>query len=65
MLASFPDAPGVGRDIQVLRTGVKLDGAAPAVAAPPPELGQDNEAVYGELGLGPEDLARLKQEKVI
>ena len=31
MIATFENAPGVGRDIRVVRTGVKLNGEAPAV----------------------------------
>ena len=51
LLADFAAVPGVERDIQVVRTGVKLDGAAPAVDRPPPQLGQDNAEIYGALGL--------------
>ncbi|MGG7645059.1 CaiB/BaiF CoA transferase family protein [Rhodovulum sp. YNF3179] len=65
MLGHFDDVPGVGRGIDVVRTGVKLDGAPPAVDSPPPELGQDNESVYGELGIAAAELARLKDEGVI
>ncbi|MEM8589646.1 MAG: CoA transferase [Pseudomonadota bacterium] len=65
MLASFADAPGVGRDISVVRTGVKLDGEAPSVNAPPPELGQHNDEVYGALGVDPGEMERLRQEGVI
>ena len=50
LLADFAAVPGVDRDIQVVRTGVKLDGAAPAVDSPPPVLGQDNAEIYGDLG---------------
>jgi formyl-CoA transferase len=64
-LKDYPDPPGVGRDITVVTTGMKLDGAAPAVEAPPPELGQDNEAIWGELGLGPEEIAELKERGAI
>jgi crotonobetainyl-CoA:carnitine CoA-transferase CaiB-like acyl-CoA transferase len=50
----YEDVPGVGRDIDVVATtGVKLDGAAPQVDDPPPELGQDNAAIWGELGSRP------------
>ena len=28
-LGGFKEVPGVGRDIEVVRTGIKLDGAAP------------------------------------
>jgi formyl-CoA transferase len=61
-LKRYTDVPGVGRDIDVVTTGVKLDGAAVTVDAPPPELGQDNDAVWGELGLNPDEIARLKRE---
>jgi len=65
MLTSFADVPGVGRDISVVRTGVKLDGEAPAVDAPPPELGQHNGEVYRALGVDPGEMERLRQEGVI
>lgn len=64
-LAEYPDAPGVGRDIRVVRTGVKIDGEAPAVDAPPPLLGQDNDSVFGELGLTAAEIADLKEEGAI
>jgi formyl-CoA transferase len=65
MLATFPDAPGVGRDVRAVRTGVKIDGRAPAVDAPPTLLGADNDAIYGALGLSPEELAALRAEGTI
>lgn len=65
MIASFAAVPGVDRDIQVARTGIKLNGAPPGVSAPPPRLGEHNEAVYGALGLSLEEIDTLKKEKVI
>ena len=65
MVADFEAVPGAGRDIRVLRTGIKLDGAAPAVAAPPPELGADNAEIYGALGLSAEEIEALAAEGVI
>ena len=65
MIGAFEAVPGVDRDVQLLRTGIKLDGQAPAVDLPPPELGQDNLAVFAELGLSADDVARLKQENII
>lgn len=65
LIADFPAAPGTGRDIRLVRSGFKLDGVAPAVATPPPELGADNETIYGELGLTGEELAALKAEGVL
>ncbi|MBO6897384.1 MAG: CoA transferase [Shimia sp.] len=60
-LHRFPDVPGVGRDIEVVTTGMKLDGAPLTVDKPPPELGQDNSDIYGSLGLSDHDLETLKQ----
>ncbi|MEM1065175.1 MAG: CoA transferase, partial [Pseudomonadota bacterium] len=65
MLADFSGVPGVGRDIRVLRTGIKVDRAAPAVGNPPPLLGQDNAKVWGALGIGDEELEILNAEGVI
>jgi len=65
LVARFEDVPGVGRDIDLMRTGVRLDGAAPAVDAPPPELGADNAAVLGALGLGAEEIEQLREEGAI
>jgi hypothetical protein len=52
-LKHYTDVPGVGRDIDVVTTGVKLDGAAISVDAPPPELGQDNARYLGRAGAQP------------
>lgn len=65
LLADFTDVPGAERDITVVRTGVKLDGAAPAVETPPPQLGADNDEIYGALGVSSEDLRRLREEGVL
>lgn len=65
MLATFPDAPGVGRDVTVVRMGVKFDRKPPSVDAPPPLLGEHNAQVYGELGLGREEIEALSREGVI
>lgn len=63
MIASFPQAPGVGRDIHCLRTGIKWNGQAPQVDAPPPLLGQHSEEILGSLGY--HDLAPLKDQGII
>jgi crotonobetainyl-CoA:carnitine CoA-transferase CaiB-like acyl-CoA transferase len=65
LIAQFDDVPGAGRGIRVLRTGVKIDGAPPGVGSPPPRLGEHNAEVYGELGLTPDELARLEEEGAI
>ena len=64
-LNSYENVPGVGRDIQVVTTGIKVNGQAPRVATPPPTLGQHNAEVWTELGLSMEEIEELKKERVI
>jgi len=58
-LHHYPNVPGVGRDIDVVTTGVKVDGAAIHVKDPPPTLGQHNAEIWSDLGLTDDDIARL------
>jgi formyl-CoA transferase len=62
MIAQFEDVPGVGRSVELLRTGFKLDGAAPKVDFPPPQLGEHGQEILADLGYSPEQMAILKQE---
>ena len=64
-LQEYTDVPGVDRPIKVATTGIKLDGTAPSVAAPPPALGQDNEAIWGALGISADALRQLKKDGAI
>jgi crotonobetainyl-CoA:carnitine CoA-transferase CaiB-like acyl-CoA transferase len=64
-LHQYEDVPGVGRDIQLATTGIKIDGAAPTVTTPPPTLGEHNDEIWGELGLSKDDIAKLKKEGVV
>ncbi len=64
-LAHFDEVPGAGRGIDVATTGVHLDGAPLTVDRPPPELGQDNAAVWGALGLDPDEIEALARAGVI
>jgi crotonobetainyl-CoA:carnitine CoA-transferase CaiB-like acyl-CoA transferase len=64
-LARFGDAPGVGRPIDVVRIGAMIDGQRPSVATPPPALGQDTDAILGDLGYAEDEIARMRGEGVI
>ncbi len=65
MLAKFEDVPGVGRDIQVVRSGYKVDGAPVKVDTPPPTLGQHTLDLLAELGFDDADIDKLKNEGAI
>jgi len=65
LVASFDAVPGLDRPVRVLRPGIKLDGAAPQVDAPPPLLGADVEEVFSEIGIDEAELAALTREGVI
>ena len=65
MLASFENVPGAGRNIRILRTGIKMDGDAPSVSAPPPELGQDNQGILSSLGFSNDEIDNLAKEGVL
>ena len=64
-LHQYEDVPGVGRDIQLATTGIKIDGAAPSVTAPPPTLGEHNYEIWGALGLSKDDIDKLKMDGVV
>ena len=65
MLATFENAPGVGRDIRVVRTGFKLNGEAPSVATPPPQLGEHTRMILEELGYSALEIDTLAEENAI
>lgn len=65
MIATFSDAPGVGRDIRMVRTGLKLNGEPPAVDTPPPMLGQHSNEILAELGYSADQIDALKAGEAV
>ncbi len=65
MIASFPNVPGVGREVRVVRTGIKMNGEAPAVDAPPPLLGEHTDVLLAELGYAATEIESMRKEGVV
>ena len=61
----FDHVVNLEHGLAVPTAGFRLDGAALRPASPPPELGQDTEAVLREVGLDAEEISRLRQRGAI
>lgn len=64
-LKQYQDVPGVGRDIQIATTGIKVDGTPLHVANPPPKLGQHNREIWAELGLNEAEIEKMENSGII
>jgi CoA:oxalate CoA-transferase len=65
LLKSFDDVPGVDRTITVARSGFKLSGGDPDVAAPPPELGRHTDEVLAAAGYSGAEIAALREAGIV
>lgn len=65
MVATYADVPGVGRDVRLVRTGFKLNGEAPAVTSPPPQLGEHTDSLLAELGFTGEQIMSLRAQEIV
>ena len=61
LIATFDAVAGVARPISVLRTGVKIDGAALSVTTPPPALGEDADAILRALGYEADEISTMRE----
>jgi formyl-CoA transferase len=64
-LETFSDVPGIGRSLQVVKTGIQLNGKTLTVDRPPPRLGEDTVTILKDCGYGEDAIEKLQAEKVI
>src|SRR3989440_45890 len=64
LLRTFAEPPGVGRPVQVVRSGFRLASGDPGPATPPPQLGADNNDILAELGYSKSEIDDLARENV-
>ena len=61
----FDTVPGIDGPLGVPLAAFKFAHGGPSIESPPPEMGQDNDAVLGELGYDAAAIAELRAKKVI
>lgn len=54
-----------GREAEVFRTGMRIDGAPLGVEGPPPELGADTDDVLSGIGISDEEIAELRRDGAV
>ena len=65
LIEKFPSAPGVDREIAVVRAGFHLASGNPGPAAAPPALGADTEQILEELGYSKDAIAKLRADGAV
>jgi crotonobetainyl-CoA:carnitine CoA-transferase CaiB-like acyl-CoA transferase len=66
LLHRFDAGPEVDRPLTVPVAGFRFaDGGGPRADTPPRALGADTDAVLAELGLGPDEIAALRRDRVV
>ena len=64
-LETFRNVPGIGSSLQVVKTGMQLNGKTLTVDRPPPRLGEDTVAILKDCGFEENEIEKLQAEKVI
>jgi len=61
----FDGVPGIDGPVGVPLAAFKFAHGGPSIEQPPHEMGEDTDAVLGELGYDATAIARLRQAKVV
>jgi crotonobetainyl-CoA:carnitine CoA-transferase CaiB-like acyl-CoA transferase len=61
----FADVPGIDGPLGVPLAAFKFAHGGPSIEHPPRAMGQDTDAVLGELGYAAAEIARLRQARII
>jgi crotonobetainyl-CoA:carnitine CoA-transferase CaiB-like acyl-CoA transferase len=65
LLRRFEAAPGVDREIRVVRSGFRLASGDPQPKSPPPALGADTHDLLAELGYSADETEALARDRAI
>ncbi len=65
LIGTFLDVPGVDKDVQIVRTGFKVDGEAPNTCSNPPRLGEHTSEILFELGYSQADIDCMHNKGVV
>jgi CoA:oxalate CoA-transferase len=65
LIKRFAGAPGVEREIAVVRSGFRLASGDPAPVTPPPSLGADTDKILQELGYDQDAIAMLRKDGAV
>jgi crotonobetainyl-CoA:carnitine CoA-transferase CaiB-like acyl-CoA transferase len=65
LIRRFLSAPGIDRDIAVVRAGFRLASGDPEPASAPPSLGADTEKILEELGYDSDSIKTLKKNGAV
>ena len=65
MLATYDNTPGVDRQVQVVRPGIRIDGQPLSTERAPPALGEDTLHILAELGYSDDEIAQLQAGQAI
>ena len=65
LVHTFAEADGIDGPLQVPRSPFTFEHGGPSIQSSPPPAGQDSEALLSELGYAVDEIAALRQSKVI